>query len=162
VYASSFSKTVAPGVRVGYVVLPAELAVAVEAAAVANTISPVLLAQATVWEFVRRGSFEPNLERVRGLLRERRDAMLAALERELGGRARWSRPEGGYFLWLDLPQGTDAAELLSRAEGAGVTFVPGSDFFPGGRGGHSSARLAYSYASPGEIGEGVGRLASLL
>ena len=162
VYASSFSKTVAPGVRVGYVVLPAELAVAVEAAAVANTISPVLLAQATVWEFVRRGSFEPNLERVRGLLRERRDAMLAALERELGGRARWSRPEGGYFLWLDLPQGTDAAELLSRAEAAGVTFVPGSDFFAGGRGGHSSARLAYSYASPGEIGEGVGRLASLL
>jgi len=162
VYGSSFSKTVAPGLRVGYFVLPEDLAAAVEAMAVANTISPVLLSQATVWEFVRRGSFEPNLERVRGLLRARRDAMLEALEAELGGRASWSRPEGGYFLWLDLPDGADAAELLPRAEEAGVTFVRGSDFFPRASGGRSSARLAYSYASPDEIREGVARLASLL
>jgi DNA-binding transcriptional MocR family regulator len=101
---------------------------------------------------------EPNLERVRGLLRERRDAMLEALGRELGGRGRWSRPEGGYFLWLELPGGVDAGELLDRATAAGVTFVPGSDF--GGEPG--SARLAFSFASPAEIGEGVSRLASLV
>jgi DNA-binding transcriptional MocR family regulator len=101
---------------------------------------------------------EPNLERVRVLLRTRRDAMLEALERELGGRARWSRPEGGYFLWLELPEGTDSAELLGRASEAGVTFVPGSDF----GGGPSSARLAFSYASPAEIDEGVSRLAGLV
>src|SRR6476620_11906131 len=99
-----------------------------------------------------------NLERVRGLLRERRDAMLEALERELGGRARWSRPEGGYFLWLELPEGTDATELLGRASEAGVTFVPGSDF--GGE--PNSARLAFSFASPAEIDEGVSRLAGLV
>jgi 2-aminoadipate transaminase len=162
VYSSSFSKIVAPGVRVGYLVLPAALARAVEALAVSTYITPVLLAQATVWEFLRRGNLEPNLERVRGLLRVRRDAMLAALEREVPDGAAWSRPEGGYFVWLDLPGGARAAELLERATAAGVTFVQGSDFFPGGRGGESSARLAYSFVSPPEIEEGVSRLATLL
>ena len=79
-------------------------------------------------EFLRRGLFEPNLERVRGLSRARRDAMLGALERELDGRAHWSRPEGGYFLWLELPEALDAGELLARATETGVTFVPGVDF----------------------------------
>jgi DNA-binding transcriptional MocR family regulator len=162
VYASSFSKTVAPGIRVGYFVLPREIVAPIEAAAVATYITPVLLGEAVVWELIRRGGFEPNLERVRGLLRERRDAMLAALERELGDAASWSRPGGGYFLWLDLAEGVDAAELLSRAAGVEVAFVKGSDFFPRGEGGRSSARLAYSYASPDEIAEGIGRLASLL
>lgn len=162
VYASSFSKTVAPGLRVGYFVLPPELVAPVEALAVSSYISPVLLGQATIWELIRRGRFEPNLERVRGLLRERRDAMLAALEREFPPEARWSRPDGGYFLWLDLPDGTDAADLLERAAAAGVAFVKGSDFFPAASGGRSSARLAYSFVSPAEIADGVARLASLL
>ncbi|HWH05569.1 MAG TPA: PLP-dependent aminotransferase family protein, partial [Gaiellaceae bacterium] len=91
-YASSFSKTVAPGLRVGWFVLPAPLAERLEARAVSTYISPPFLTQATVEELFARGAFEPNLERIRGLLRERRDAMLAALERELGGRATWSRP----------------------------------------------------------------------
>ena len=162
VYSSSFSKTVAPGVRVGYLVLPGELARALEAIAVSTYISPVSLAEATVWEFVRRGSFEPNLARVNELLRARRDAMLGALERELGAEARWTRPEGGYFLWLDLPGGTDVAGLLERATEAEVTFVKGSDFFPRGRDGESSARLAYSFVSPAEIETGIARLAALL
>ena len=103
-YTSSFSKTIAPGVRVGYFVLQPELHAALEAIAVSTYISPVMLAEATVWEFIRRGNFEPNLERVRGLLRARRDAMLEALESEFGGSgATWSRPEGGYFIWLDVP-----------------------------------------------------------
>src|SRR5262249_7433799 len=103
-YASSFSKTVAPGVRVGYFVLPEELAAQIEALAVSTYIRPPFLAQATVHEFIRRGLFEPNLERVCGLLRARRDAMLQALEREMPAGATWSRPEGGYFIWLDLPE----------------------------------------------------------
>ena len=162
VYASSFSKTVAPGLRVGYFVLPSALVAPVEALAVSATISPVLVGQATIWELIRRGRFEPNLERVRGLLRKRRDAMLGALERELPEGARWSRPAGGYFLWLELPEGTDSAGLLERAVAAGVVFVKGADFFPRGGGGRSSARLAYSFVSPAEIVEGVARLASLL
>jgi 2-aminoadipate transaminase len=159
-YASSFSKTVAPGVRVGWFVAPAALAARIEARAVSTYISPPFLTQGTVHELIARGAFEPNLERIRGLLRARRDAMLEALERHVGGSGTWSRPEGGYFVWLDLP--TDAAELLERAEAEGVTFVKGSDFYPGGRGGERAARLAFSYESPSEIDSGVATLASLL
>ena len=154
VYSSSFSKTIAPGLRVGYLVLPEELAGEVEAAAAAAYITPALLGQATVYEFLRRGNLEPSLERVCGLLRARRDAMIDALERHLP-EATWSEPEGGYFLWLDLPPGVSTSEL--RAEG--VTFVPGTDFFAG-PGGESSIRLAFSYVSPAEVEEGVRRLAS--
>ncbi len=158
VYSSSFSKTIAPGVRVGYFVLPAALEHELEQLAVSTYITPVLLGQATVFEFLRRGRFEPNLERVRDLLRVRRDAMLEALAAELGGAARWSRPEGGYFLWLDLSEDVDAADLLRRAEDAGVTFVKGADF----GGPRSSARLAFSFVSPDEIREGIRRLAALV
>jgi len=158
-YASSFSKTIAPGVRVGYFVLPAELAAKIEALAVSTYISPPFLAQATVHEFLRRGNFEPNLKRVQGLLGTRRDAMLEALEEHMPEGAAWSRPQGGYFVWLDLPGATPE---LARAEEAGVTFVQGTDFFAGGRGGERSLRLAFSFVSPDEIAEGVARLAPLL
>jgi 2-aminoadipate transaminase len=157
VYSSSFSKTVAPGLRVGYFVLPSALESKLEALAVSTYITPALLGQATVFEFLRRGELEPNLDRVRPLLAGRRDAMLEGLERELPG-ARWSRPEGGYFVWLELAEGNDAAALLERADSAGVSFVPGSDF----GGAPNTARLAFSFVSPDEIREGVRRLAALV
>ena len=160
-YSSSFSKTISPGVRVGYFVFPSALAPKLEAIAVQTSISPALIGQATVHEFVRRGNFEPNLERVNGLLKARRDAMLEGLERHLPDGAVWSRPEGGYFVWLDLPDGVRAGELLQRAEDAGVTFVKGTDFFPHAMGGDNAARLAYSFVFPEEIDEGVTRLAAL-
>jgi 2-aminoadipate transaminase len=147
VYSSSFSKTVAPGVRVGYFVLPPALDAELEALAVSTYITPVLLGQATVLEFLRRGNFEPNLERVRGLLRARRDAMLDALEQELPG-ATWSHPEGGYFVWLEVPREIEDV--------AGVAFVKGTDF--GGT--PNTARLAFSYVSPEEIREGISRLSA--
>jgi 2-aminoadipate transaminase len=150
-YSSSFSKTIAPGLRVGWFVLPEQLARDVEATATATYITPVLLGQATVYEFVSRGLFEPNLERVRGLLGARRDAMLAALERELPA-ARWSRPEGGYFVWLEL------SEPVEAPEAGGVTFVLGTDF----GGAPTEVRLAYSFVSPDEIAAGVTRLAAAL
>jgi 2-aminoadipate transaminase len=160
-YASSFSKTVAPGLRVGWFVLPADLAAALEDRAVSTYISPPFLPQATVHELIARGAFEGNLERIRGLLEARRDAMLAALERDLDGRATWSRPEGGYFVWADLQ--ADASQLLERATEAAVTFVRGADFYPHGTGGGArSARLAFSYESPSLIEEGISTLASLL
>ena len=155
-YSSSFSKTISPGLRVGWFVLPTELAAQLEAAATSTYITPVLLGQATVHEFLSRGLFEPNLERVRELLRVRRDAMLTALARELPD-AQPTRPAGGYFTWLEL-HGVDAGELLPRAEEAGVTFVKGADF----GGGPESLRLAYSFVSPDEIAAGVGRLAAAL
>jgi 2-aminoadipate transaminase len=156
-YSSSFSKTIAPGLRVGYFVLPLALERELEALATSTYITPVLLGQATVFEFLRRGNFEPNLERVSRLLCARRDAMLEALERELPD-ARWSRPQGGYFVWLELPEGADAGALLERATSAGVTFVPGADF----GGAPNTARLAFSFVSPDEIREGVRRLAALV
>jgi len=151
-YTSSFSKTIAPGLRVGWYIVPEPLAGPLIERANSTYITPVLLGQAVVHEFIRRGNFEPNLERVKALLKLRRDAMLAALARHFGG-SRWSRPEGGYFIWLELPEGTDANLVLERADG--VTAVPGTDF----GGSPNTIRLAYSFVSPEEIDEGVGRLA---
>jgi DNA-binding transcriptional MocR family regulator len=155
-YSSSFSKTIAPGLRVGWFVLPEPLARDLELAANGTYIGPVLLGQAAAHEFVSRGLFEPNLERVRELIGMRRDAMLTALDRELP-EIRITRPEGGYFLWAELG-GVDATELLARAEAAGVTFVKGTDF----DGGPDTLRLAYSFVSVDEIAEGVSRLAAAL
>ncbi len=160
-FTSSFSKTVAPGLRVGWFVVPEEMRAAYDDRAVSTYISPPLLSQAIVHELFVRGGFEPNLERVRGILGAQRDAMLEALEQELDGRATWSRPEGGYFLWLDFGEGVDTGALLERATEAGVTFVRGTDFFPG-PGGESAARLAFSYEPPARIAEGVRILAGLL
>jgi 2-aminoadipate transaminase len=162
-FTSSFSKTVAPGLRVGYFVVGAELAAAYDDRAVSTYISPSLLPQAVVFELIESGGFEPNLERVRGLLRVRRDAMLGALDAAgLPGDVSWSRPEGGYFLWIELGTGVDSAALLPRATEAGVTFVKGADFFPGASAGASAARLAFSYESPERIAQGVALLAGLL
>jgi 2-aminoadipate transaminase len=163
VYSSSFSKIVAPGVRVGYLVLPEALAGRVEALATSTYISPSLMAQATVYEFLRRGALERNLQLVCSLLKARRDALLDALDEQLEGTgARWNRPEGGYFLWLELPESIDAVSLLADAERVGVTFIPGPDFFPRGGGGRSAARLAFSFASPPQLADAVARLAPLL
>jgi DNA-binding transcriptional MocR family regulator len=161
-YTSSFSKTVAPGVRSGYFVLPEGDAAAFEERAVSTYISPPFLPQAVVAEFVARGRFEPNLDRVRGELRARRDAMLGALEAHAPAATRWSHPEGGYFVWLEL-DGADASALASASEREGVAFVPGPGFFTSGSGnGRSSARLAFSYETPERIAEGVERIMRLL
>ena len=161
-YTSSFSKTVAPGLRTGYFVLPLGEAAAFEERAASTYISPPFLTQATVFELIERGLFEPNLERICAELRSRRDAMLTALEDTFPKDASWSRPDGGYFIWLDLAPGENASELARRAEDDGVGIVRGEDFFPRESGlGGSSARLAFSYETPARITEGVGRLAAL-
>lgn len=160
-HSSSFSKIVAPGLRVGYLVLPTDLASELEAVAAGTYLAPSFVAQAIAFEFVRRGSLEPNVDRVRGLLRLRRDAMLAALERDLP-EASWSIPTGGYFVWLELPDGVVAREALSASEAAGVTFVPGGDFYLDEEQGRSAARLAFSFASVEEIDDGVALLAGAL
>jgi 2-aminoadipate transaminase len=162
IYSSSFSKTVAPGLRTGYFILPHALVKPLEGIASSTTISPSLLPEATLHRFVSGGHFEPNLERVKGLLKARRDAMLESLDRHFGGTgASWSHPEGGYFLWLDFPEGTDAGQLLQRATEAGVTFVKGTDFFADDSG-TSSARLAFSFVDVDQIDGGIATLASLV
>lgn len=160
-HSSSFSKIVAPGLRVGYLVVPSDLAAQLEAVAAGTYLAPAFSTQAIVFEFLHRGLLEPNVERVSALLRRRRDALLSALERDLP-EASWSTPAGGYFLWLELPRGVSAGEALAAGAEAGVTFVAGSDFFLDPKDGAGAARLAFSFASTEEIGEGVARLAGAL
>jgi 2-aminoadipate transaminase len=161
-YTSSFSKTVAPGLRTGYFVLPASEAADFEERAVSNYISPPFLAQATVFEFLERGLFEANLENVREGLRTRRDAMLAALDAASPAGVAWNRPEGGYFLWLELGE-DESTRVVADAAERGVNLISGEDFFPRASGlGRSAARLAFSYEPPERIMEGIERLAEVL
>jgi len=155
VYSSSFSATVAPGLRVGYLILPEPLAEDLTAIAYDSYITPVLLAQATVYEFLVRGAFEPHLMRLRDGLRVRRDALLAALAKHLPD-ATWSEPEGGLFVWLQLPGSPDGREVLRRAEG--VAALDGTRFGSVS----SSLRLSFGFAAPDELEAGVERLAAAL
>ena len=158
VYASSFSKTVCPGIRVGYLVGPAELIARIVKIATGTYISPSMVAQAIVHQFCISGSLDSSIETVRAALRERAHTLCAALRRKLP-EGRFVEPEGGYFLWLDLPRGTDVEAMFTAAAQRGVQFVKGSDFVL--EGGESSLRLAYSGVTPEEIEEGVKRLAEV-
>ena len=145
-----------PGIRVGYLVGPAELIARVIKIATQTYISPSMVSQAIVYQFCVSGAIEKSIEVVREALHERADTLCAALERELPD-ARFIKPLGGYFLWVDLPRGTDVGALFESASERGVQFVKGSDFVLDG--GESSLRLAYSGVTNEEIEEGVKRLA---
>jgi 2-aminoadipate transaminase len=160
-FLSSFSKTVAPGIRVGFAILPEELMGAMETLVLENYVSPVMFVEATLYEFVSRGRFDPNVEQVQEALHVRRDTMISALAREMPEGTRWNEPDGGYFLWVDLPGGLSAESLLAQADEVGVAFIKGSDFFVDG-GGESSLRLAFSYERPEAIDEGISRLGRLV
>ena len=159
IHAGSFSKTVSPGVRVGYLVGPQAQIAALAKTANETYISPNMLAESIVWEMCRSGVLERNVEVVSGALRERRDALVSAL-REHIPKATFVVPEGGYFLWLDLNEDVDTTQLLGEAKEQGVSFVAGADFLL--EGGRSSLRLAFCAEPPDRITEGVERLAGAL
>ncbi len=156
VYASSFSKTVAPGIRVGYLVGPREVIARIGKLATGTYISPNMVAQGIVNQFARSGSIDSSIETVKNALRERVETLSSALERELP-EARFLAPEGGYFMWVELPRGTDVDALFDAAASRGVQFVKGTDFVLEGY--ESSLRLAFAGVTPTEIEEGVARLA---
>jgi DNA-binding transcriptional MocR family regulator len=156
VYASSFSKTVCPGIRVGYLAGPAETIAAVQKIATETYISPNMVAESIVNEFCRSGAIENSVATVKEALRARVQRLSAALERELPD-AKFRAPAGGYFLWVDLPEETDVDALFAAAQDRGVVFVKGTDFLL--EGGQNSLRLAYSGVTSDEIDEGVKRLA---
>ena len=157
VYASSFSKTVCPGIRVGYLAGPTTLISEIRKTATETYISPSMVSQSIVAEFCESGAIDRSVQTVKEALRERRDATSAALERELPD-ASFSAPEGGYFLWVDLPEGTDVAEIQREALQRGVDFVKGADFML--EGGESSFRIAYSGVAADQIEEGIARIAA--
>jgi DNA-binding transcriptional MocR family regulator len=156
VYASSFSKTVCPGIRVGYLVGPVDLIAGIRKLATNTYISPNMVAQSIVAEFCDSGAIERSIASVKEALRERRDATADALERHIPD-ARFVMPQGGYFLWVDLPEGSDVAALEAASTERGVVFVKGSDFLI--EGGESSLRIAYSAVPPDQIEEGISRVA---
>jgi 2-aminoadipate transaminase len=156
VYASSFSKTVCPGIRVGYLVGPQALIKRVQTTATNTYISPNMVAQSIVNQFCRSGRIDSAIETVKTALRERRDTLVAALARELP-EARFAPPQGGYFMWVELPEDVKVAELEAAAKERGVIFVKGTDFLL--EGGENTLRLAYSGVTPAQIDEGISRLA---
>jgi 2-aminoadipate transaminase len=159
VYASSFSKTVCPGIRVGYLVGPADRIAQVRTLATNTYISPNMVAQAIVNEFCRSGALDRSIETVKAALGERAGTLADALERHIP-EARFNAPEGGYFMWVELPEGTDVGALFAAAAERGVAFVKGTDFLLDG--GENTLRLAYSGVTPAQIEEGVARLADAL
>jgi DNA-binding transcriptional MocR family regulator len=156
VYASSFSKTVCPGIRVGYLVGPTELIARIVKIATNTYISPSMVSQSIVYNFCTSGALERSIETVKTALRERSQTLCEALRAKLPD-ARFEEPQGGYFLWVDLPRGTDVGAMFAAAAERGLAFVKGTDFVL--EGGESSLRLAYSGVTPEQIEEGVDRLA---
>jgi DNA-binding transcriptional MocR family regulator len=159
IHASSFSKTVSPGVRVGYLAGPAGEIAKLAKRANETYISPNMLAESVVLELCRSGGLDANIEFVRGALRERRDILVGALREQLP-EAEFVVPGGGYFLWLDLAEGADTPALLAEAKREGVAFVAGPDFMI--EGGGNSLRLSFASVPPERITEGVARIVRAL
>ena len=159
VAAGSFTKTICPGVRVGYLIGPTTLIEEIARRAVSLYISPNMLAEATVYEYCAAGDIDRSIARVRQALSERASLLAAALRREIPG-CRFNEPDGGYFLWVDLPEDVDVERLAPAAAERGVAVVKGTDFLL--EGGRHSLRLAYSAVTTDQIDEGVRRLAAAI
>ncbi|MBN9669166.1 PLP-dependent aminotransferase family protein [Roseibium aggregatum] len=160
-FCGSFSKTLSPGLRLGWICAASSVIsrlVLIKQASDLN--SPVLNQEAMAR--VAEGIFETQIGKLRSVYKTRRDAMLAALERHMPRGTSWSWPDGGMFVWVELPEGIDAGSLLARSvETAKVAFVPGRAFYPDG-GGANTLRLSFSCAGEDRIEEGISRLGALI
>ena len=159
VHASSFTKTVCPGVRVGYLVGPAALIDAIAKKATNLYISPGMVSEAIVHQFCISGDIERSVRTVSTALAERASVLADSLRKHIPG-ATFTEPDGGYFLWVDLPDDVDVDKLFPAAMKKGVAIVKGTDFLLDG--GKSSVRLAFSAVTVDQIDEGVRRLAAAI
>jgi 2-aminoadipate transaminase len=159
--AGTTSKTLFPGVRLGWAVAPAEVSAELVSAKQNTDQCAGALGQRLFEEYVRRGWIDEQLAQSRLLYQRKCERMLAALERCMPDGTRWTFPKGGFFSWLTLPDGGDAGELARQAVERGVAIVPGSLFFPDERGG-DNVRLSFSLVDEGKIDDGIERLASLV
>jgi DNA-binding transcriptional MocR family regulator len=161
VHLSSFSKSLFPGVRVGAIAARGRFVEALVALKQATDLSDAMLLQRCLEEFVAGGDYDRHLTRLRRVLRSRRDALLEALAEQMPEGARWTEPDGGYQVWLDLPGGLDTSDLLTDAVTAGVLFAPGSQFHHDGRA-SSGLRLSFAMATEEELRRGVAVLARVV
>jgi 2-aminoadipate transaminase len=160
-YLGTLSKILAPGLRLGFIVAPEEVIAKLVQLKQGADLHTSTFTQMVAYEAARGGFIDQHVPIIRGVYRERRDAMLESMERHFPRSVRWTRPQGGLFLWVTLPSGLDSARLLDDALVKKVAFVPGAPFFPRG-GGAETFRLNFSYCTPERIEEGVRRLGEVL
>jgi len=160
-YLSTFSKTLAPGLRLGWIVAPVEVIERLVQAKQGADLHTSMLVQMVAYEVARDGFLDRHVRDIRVLYRERRDAMLVALCHYFPPEASWTEPQGGLFIWVTLPPALDATEVLHAALAANVAFVPGTAFFAQG-GGQHMMRLNFSCMAPDRIEEGIRRLGGVL
>jgi GntR family transcriptional regulator / MocR family aminotransferase len=158
IYVSTFSKMLMPGLRVGFLVAEGPVYDHLVNFKRVNDLATSTLVQRALEAYVTVGRYQSHLRRSCQIFRKRRDAMLSAIQRYLPTEVRFDPPQGGLFIWLQLPKNLSSEKLLSVAWEEGVTFAPGNGFFPDGRGGRSWLRLNFVAQGPDEIDEGIKRL----
>jgi DNA-binding transcriptional MocR family regulator len=161
VYLGTFSKTFAPGVRVGWAAAPPAIRDKLVLAAESAVLCHSSFSQLVVAEYLATQPWREQVKDFRELYRQRRDAMLDALAAQMPDGCRWTTPAGGFYVWLELPEGVNAKAMLPRAVSSRVAYVPGTGFYAGG-GGTDHLRLSYCFPPPDRIREGVRRLASVI
>jgi 2-aminoadipate transaminase len=161
IYVSTFSKILAPGMRVGWVAAPAPVLRKMNLGKQSEDLCSGTLNQRFVLEYLRRYDWREHVARVNEIYRERRDALLTALAEEFPASASWTRPRGGLFVWATLPPYIDTEDLLAKAIDQNVAFVPGAAAFLNGDG-QSSMRLNFSAMPPQLISEGIARLGAVV
>jgi 2-aminoadipate transaminase len=158
IYLSTFSKTLAPGLRLGWIVAPQAVISRLIQAKQGADLNTSTLVQYMAYDVCSRGLIKAHVRKIRDVYRERRNVMLHAMEEHFPPGVTWTRPQGGLFLWARMPEHIDAEKLLKRAVEEKVAFVPGSAFYPDGTDGRCCMRLNFSYAQPEVIQEGIRRL----
>lgn len=161
VYLGSFSKTFAPGLRVGWVLAPHAVREKLVLAAEASILCPPALNQLLVVDYLTQHDWRHQVEVFKDLYRERRDAMLDELARQMPPGTTWTRPAGGFYVWVTLPDGLDAKVMQPRAITSRVAYVPGIGFYADGQG-RRDLRLSYCFPTADRIREGVRRLGGVV
>lgn len=158
IYMSTFSKTLAPGLRLGWIVAPPEVIAKLVQLKQGADLHTSTFVQMVAYEVARDNFLDEHVKLIRQVYGERRDVMLGALDEFFPHEVAWTRPHGGLFLWVTMPEGTDCNELLKEAVKQNVAFVPGDCFYPNSADGLRNFRLNFSNATPDQIHEGIRRL----
>jgi len=158
IYLSTFSKTLAPGIRLGWMVAPPDVISKLVQLKQGADLHTSTFDQMVAYEVVHDGFLDEHVKKIRAVYRERRDVMLAALTEYFPPEVTWTHPQGGLFLWVTLPEGLEMEHLFQAALRENVAFVPGDCFYAGGDEGRRHMRLNFSHSNPQQIREGIRRL----